>query len=61
MEKSLIFWLLMFFIFLGWLFGGYSLYGNPDRRFFGAYLGVGFLQFLLFLVIGLALFGAPVK
>ena len=61
MTKDFIYWFLMFLIVLAWLFGGYSLYDQPNRRFFGAYLGVGLFNFLLFVIIGLKLFGEPIR
>ena len=55
MEKSLIYWLLIFcwIIFSGWMGWGPS----GDRRWFG----FGFIGFLLFVVIGLTLYGQPIK
>lgn len=39
------------------IFGGFSLYGNPDRRWFGG----GIVVFILIGLIGWSQFGPPLK
>jgi hypothetical protein len=54
-EKGLLFWILMllYLLFSGWMGWG----PNGDRRWFG----FGVIGFLLFLVLGWAVFGQPLK
>lgn len=55
MTKELLYWLLML---LWLLFGAWRGFSAPAER---PYVAWGLIPFLLFVVVGLALFGQPLK